>query len=71
LIKRKWAEYDLDNNNIVPMETIRARYKRGSFDVESAGRCTLLPNCVEKVIVDIVVALAKIRHPFCVQEIKN
>jgi hypothetical protein len=68
LIIEKWDEYDLDNNDIVPVEAIRARYKRGSFEVESAGRCNLLPDCVQKVIVDIVVAMAKIHHPLCVQE---
>jgi hypothetical protein len=52
--------YDLDSKDIVPMETIFASYKRGSFEVESAGRPTVLPDCVEKVTVDIVVAMAKI-----------
>jgi hypothetical protein len=28
-----------------------------------------LPDCVEKVIVDIVVAMSKIRHPLCANEI--
>jgi hypothetical protein len=37
--------------------------------VTKVGRPSMLPELVEKVIVDIVLTMAKIRHPLCVQEI--
>jgi hypothetical protein len=48
------------------MGTSRSSCKREKFELEKVGRPSISP---EKVIVDIVVAMAKIHHPLCVQKI--
>jgi hypothetical protein len=68
LIKEKWEEYDLDLDSLISKETICTRYKRGNLEVERKGCPPILPDCVEKVIVDIVVTMSKIRNPLCVYE---
>jgi hypothetical protein len=69
LVSRKWEEYDLDPALIVSCDTIRSRLKRGILEVENRGCPPLLPESIEKVIVDVVVTMSKIRHPLCVFEI--
>jgi hypothetical protein len=69
LILQKWEEYDLDPNHVVSCNTIRSRLQRGNLLSERIGSRPLLPVEVEKVVVDIVVMMAKIRHPLSVCEI--
>jgi hypothetical protein len=69
LIEQKWEEYGLDFDSIVPLETIRSRCKRGKLVVEQYGRRPALPLSVERIIVDTIIAMAKIRHPLSVFEI--
>ena len=69
LIKRKWEEFELDSATIVSSETIRSRVKRGNLYAAHAGTPPVLPDIIEKVIVDVVLMMAKIRNPLCVSQI--
>jgi hypothetical protein len=69
LIKDKWDEYNLDTDQIVSCSTIRSRLTRGSHVSNHVGCRPLLPEEIEKVVVDIVVTMSKIRHPLSVFEI--
>lgn len=69
LIKRKWEEYELDDVTIVSSETIRSRVKRGKLYASHPGTPPVLPEIVEKVIVDVVLMMGKIRNPLCVSQI--
>ena len=69
LIDSKWDEHGLDPINKVSSETIRSRVKRGCIDAVHPGTLPVLPENVEKIIADTVVAMAKIRNPLCVAEI--
>ena len=68
LIVRKWEEYCMDPVDIVSVNTVRSRVRRGGMDVLSRGAPRLLPVFIEDVIADVFVTMAKIRHPLCLAE---
>jgi hypothetical protein len=69
LIESKWEEYQLYPEQYVSIQTIRTRYKRGNLEVAHRGTKPILPKTIEKVIVDIVTTMARIRHPLCVTQV--
>jgi hypothetical protein len=67
LIRRKWEEYDLNLEDQVLCYTICSCVRRGNLVLENqGGHPPALPESIEKVIIDTVIAMAKIRHPLCV-----
>jgi hypothetical protein len=68
LITKKWEEYGLDSSDTVSKDTIRSRVKRGNLIIQHRGTPPVLPEKVEKVIAETVLAMQQIRQPLSVSE---
>jgi hypothetical protein len=66
LIVKKWKEYGLDPSELVSCETIQTRVRCGTILVQRQGTPPILPEEVERVIADTVLAMQKMRQPLSI-----